>query len=361
MLPVLFLRSLVSRLRLTRRCGSRFESIHECLLNCLIILAFKKNQNEHMKTIQSSIDTFIFHCQIEKGLSEKTLEAYRADLRQFRLFLEKEQHPSNPEEINKDVLRQFLESISGWKPKTIKRKVASVKAMFNHLEFEDQIAINPFRKMRISIKEPRQLPTVLDQAEVKRIFNAAYKSRRSLSIEHTYSYAEAVRDIAVLELLFATGIRVSELCSLKGSSVNLKTGTIHVLGKGGKERIMQVFAKEPRRALVSYYELFQNQIESAGYFFVNRLGSQLSDQSVRFMVRKYARKAKIKKHVTPHTFRHTFATLLLEADVDIKYIQHFLGHSSINTTQIYTHVNKRKQKLILASKHPRGRFSLDDV
>jgi len=155
---------------------------------------------------------------------------------------------------------------------------------------------------------------------------------------------------------FATGVRVSELCNLRPEDVDLRNGKIKVLGKGGKERVIQICQAEALSALREYYRLFSPAIKNRFFFFINRLGSPLSPQSVRLMVRGYSQKAGISKPVTPHTFRHTFATLLLEEDVDIKYIQHLLGHSSISTTQIYTHVNSVKQKKILATKHPRRKM-----
>ena len=157
-----------------------------------------------------------------------------------------------------------------------------------------------------------------------------------------------------MELLFATGMRISELCSLKPSDLDFESRNVLIYGKGAKERILQIGNPEVMAALVAYRDVFQEEIEECGYFFVNRLKKKLSDQSVRFMIRRYAEMAGIQQHITPHMFRHSFATLLLEQDVDIRYIQRMLGHSSISTTEIYTHVSNRKQKDILVNKHPRN-------
>jgi integrase/recombinase XerD len=150
---------------------------------------------------------------------------------------------------------------------------------------------------------------------------------------------------------------VSELCGLRAEDINLRDGQLKVWGKGSKERLIQICDKEAKAALRTYYGLHKSQIARAGYFFINRLGSVLSTQSVRGMIRKYVALAGLDKSITPHTFRHTFATLLLEEDVDIRYIQTMLGHSSISTTQIYTHINMEKQKKILATKHPRRKLA----
>jgi site-specific recombinase XerD len=162
------------------------------------------------------------------------------------------------------------------------------------------------------------------------------------------------RDIAVIELLFATGIRISELCSLKPSDIDLESQNVLIYGKGSKERMIQIGSMDVINALTEYQAIYKNEIENCNYYFVNRRKQKLSEQSVRFMIKKHTNIAAINQHITPHMFRHSFATLLLEEDVDIRYIQKMLGHSSITTTQIYTHVSIEKQKDILTTKHPRN-------
>ena len=311
-----------------------------------------------METVVDACEKFIFHCAYEKGLSSKTIEAYTSDINQFVNFLKKNNHPSHLANIDKLILKQYLQAISKRKPKTIKRKVATLKALFNFLEFEDEIKTNPFRKVRIQIKEPKKLPSVLNITDVHKILKAAYKSRDVILMKESYAFKETTRDIAILELLFATGIRVSELCNLRMKNIGTNFSHIIVQGKGDKERVIQICNKETQLILKEYLISFKKEILETGYFFINRLGNPISDQSVRFMIRKYSIIAGMKKTITPHTFRHTFATLLLEAGVDLTYIQHLLGHSSIVTTQIYTHVNLVKQKQILRSKHPRKKLNL---
>ena len=149
-------------------------------------------------------------------------------------------------------------------------------------------------------------------------------------------------------------MRISELCSLKPADIDLESKTILIYGKGSKERILQIGNGEVIAALSLYQDTFREDISICGYYFVNRRHNRLSDQSVRFMINRYAELAGIDQHLTPHMFRHSFATLLLEQDVDIRYIQRMLGHSSISTTEIYTHVSNVKQKDILYNKHPRN-------
>ncbi len=162
----------------------------------------------------------------------------------------------------------------------------------------------------------------------------------------------------MIELLFATGIRISELCSLGVENVNLYDQTILIYGKGSKERKVQIGNDDVLNILQNYKNDFQTEIQNCGHFFVNQNGRELSDQAVRRMINKYTSLAAIDLHITPHMFRHTFATSLLEADVDIRYIQEILGHSSINITEIYTHVAMSKQRDILTTKHPRKDFHL---
>jgi len=215
-----------------------------------------------------------------------------------------------------------------------------------------------FRKIKIRIKEPLNLPAVMTLEEVRRILHIMYKELKDNRFKDKYTYKAQIRNISIVEILFSTGLRVSEVCNLKFDNINLKSGVIKVLGKGNKERIIQICQSEILSIIKIYYQLHKNQIKPGTSFFINRLGLPLSTQSIRLMVKSHVIKAGLTKNITPHTFRHTFATLLLEEDVDIKYIQNMLGHSSINITQIYTHVNMNKQKKILTTKHPRRKLQL---
>jgi integrase/recombinase XerD len=312
-----------------------------------------------MYTLKEALVDFIFHCRHEKGLSEKTINFYTIDLTQFTQFIKLLKSIDEVQAIQKEDLRLYIQEMSQLKPRTIKRKLATLKSFFNNLEYEDKITINPFRKMKIKIKEPRALPKALNKNEVKEIFREVYSSNNSAKKKSEFSVFSNARNVAVFELLFATGIRVSELSDLKVEHVNLKLGYIKVNGKGNKERLIQICTHEVLLALNSYMNLLLTKFQQPKeYFFLNRLGKKLSDQSIRSVVKKFSKQAKINVNVTPHVFRHTFATLMLENDVDIKYIQSFLGHSSIATTQIYTHVSRSKQRKIVQLKHPRKDFSM---
>ena len=181
-----------------------------------------------------------------------------------------------------------------------------------------------------------------------------YRQRIENSRHNSYTYKAQIRNIAIIELLFATGVRVSELSQLQCKDVDLMHAVIKVYGKGSRERIIQICSEDVISILNEYKELIQPTTS----FFINRFGHEISAQSIRLLVKRCVKELRLSKHITPHTFRHTFATLLLEEDVDIKYIQSLLGHSSIVTTQIYTHVNSNKQKTILYQKHPRNKIEI---
>ena len=311
-----------------------------------------------MNSLQQVIDNFLQHCRYEKNLSEKTIYFYNLYLIQFKSFASSNSYPDVIQEINKHHLKHYLREISGWKIKTVKRKIASLKAMFNYLEFEDIITINPIRRIRISLREAICVPKALNKHEIKAMLNEAYNAVSDVP-KSKYAYLEKIRNSTVVELLFSTGARVSEIANLKLDDLDRKSGALMLKGKGSKERVIQICNADTLALIEIYICLFDERITaSGGYLLINRLGNKLSDQSIRNMVNAIAVKAEISKKVTPHTFRHSFATFLLENDVDIKYIQAMLGHSSIVTTQIYTQVNREKQKQILTDKHPRMDFSM---
>lgn len=276
---------------------------------------------------------YLNQCRTLKGLSAKTLKAYRIDLTQYVFFME------NDDLMNRHRIIQYLYLLhQKYKPKTVKRKVATLKAFYHYLVYEEIIPFHPFNKIDTHFKEPLLLPRTIDTQDLARLLGCVHRSRNT-------------RDIAIVEMLVATGLRVSEIAKIKTSE--LSKDSLRISGKGNKERIIFLEDTYLKTALAAYYQEYQNDIEKTGYLFVNRSHHPISEQSIRLMIKKYTRSAGIKKNITPHMFRHTFATMLLQDDVDIRYIQHILGHSSILTTQIYTHVVNEKQKEIMQEKNPR--------
>jgi len=302
--------------------------------------------------MQKHLNTYLIYCEKIKNLDFKTLKAYRIDLNQFFDFLNDRKC-----QFDKDSINIYIETLhDNFKPKTVKRKIASLKAFSSYCENEGYLSINPFHVMKLKYKEPFLLPKTINSSDVQAILKSAYDEQNKATQDKDvtqYTKSQCDRDVAVLELLFATGMRVSELCSLKNSDVDLSARFIRIMGKGAKERIIQLTNDEVITALTEYQKQDKTLDEP---FLINRDGQRLSEQSVRQIINKYVKKANLKIHVTPHMFRHTFATLLLEEDVDIRYIQKILGHSSIITTQIYTHVSTKQQRLILEIKHPRNKM-----
>jgi integrase/recombinase XerD len=308
-------------------------------------------------TLQEAVSQFLFHCQYEKNLSPKTLKAYSIDLRQFRTFLETELGVTELDKVDKVVLRAYIKSLfGGLAEKSVKRKVATLKALFHHLEREDEIPVNPFRKIDVRIKEKKRLPRTIPFADLEKLFRHLYKMKEQHRDRESQGYRVLVRDIAVLEFLFATGARVAEVCNLGTEDVDLRKGQARILGKGGRERILSFWVEEVHEILKEYFSLSREPKDGNGHFFRNRRGNRLSEQSVRIALRKRASSAGLQLTLTPHMLRHSLATLLLEEGVDIRYIQHLLGHSSIATTQIYTEVRDGGQRRVMASKHPRKRI-----
>ena len=292
---------------------------------------------------------YLEYCKKQKNLNDKTIKAYRIDLQQFIDFLE-----TKGLEISTQSVRTFVMFLhDSYKVRSIKRKIASIKAWSSFL-LENQLIIDdPFYHCHIKIRQPTLLPRTIPLRVIEAVLKEVHEATRQA--DTIVGKRRAWREAAVLELLFATGMRVSEVCGLQSDDVDLLERCVRIYGKGSKERMIQLENAEVLSTLDTYKQLEPSHPGES--FFKNRLNHPLSDQSVRLIVCKYAKKAGYTAHITPHMFRHSFATLLLEADVDIRYIQKFLGHSSISTTQIYTFVAAAKQRDILASRHPRNKFS----
>lgn len=307
-------------------------------------------------SVACGIKGFLRHCRFERKLDKKTIAAYETDLLQF-IKIGAIDSEWEIEQITREKIKVWLESMESYKFRTIKRKLASTRAFLRYLETEHDDFNNPIRKMRIKLKEPVRLPVVMTKDEVKKILTQLEEKSSSKPKSRQANFI-AVRNRAVVELLFATGMRIGELCNLRHNDVDLEHRIVHILGKGNRERVVDVCLPVTLKALhewVAVRPSSRNTPEE--YFFINRLGDGLSTQTVRSLIHSLADECDISKHVTPHTFRHTFATLLLEEDVDIANIKQILGHSSIATTQIYLHVNPVRQREILTHRHPRLRIS----
>lgn len=296
-------------------------------------------------------ENYLSFCNTRKNLDKKTIKCYSIDLLQFKNHLIKNNLSWN----SKESIENYIDQLHlFYKPKSVKRKIASLKAFFRYLEIEDFIEFNPFNKIQTHYKEPVILPKTIQLNNIETLIKYGYKKYYDASTQ--YSSIVALRNILIIELLFATGMRISELCTLTTNQIDTHDYIIKISGKGAKERLIQICNISVQSLLDQYISIVNPKINS--FIFKNRLNNRLSEQSVRNMIKEYAIHADIQQHITPHMFRHSFATLLLEEDVDIRYIQQMLGHSSITTTQIYTHTSINKQRNILAVKHPRNKIKI---
>lgn len=300
-----------------------------------------------MQELSNEIENYLRLCAEAKGLSPLTLKAYKIDFKQFTTFMD------GKDCLSKECLCEYIEHLHRrYKPKSAKRKVASIKAFYHYMEMEDMIEINPFHKIKVKYKEPFVLPRIIPLPDVQSILRYAYQIYHNAKTD--YQYESRLRNVIILELLFSTGMRVSETSNLKIEDLNLSSNTIMIHGKGSKERMSCILNKDISKLMKHY---LTNRKYNSEYAFTNKLGNQYSDQSIRNMVNSYAQAAGVTLHITPHMFRHTFATALHDEDVSLRYVQQLLGHSSIVTTQIYTHISTNKIKHIF-EKHPRNKFKL---
>lgn len=306
--------------------------------------------------IDQQREDYLQYCLCTKRLSQNSVSAYDIDLNQFLIFLEQE-YPeiTAGEQVLKPVLQDYLLDLNEkYAVSSTKRKIACLKGFFNWMIEEELITEHPFTHLRIRMREPQRLPNVMSLKEVSKVLKAAYNDEKATS---DFLYW---RDIAVLEILFATGLRVHELCNLKYSDYNARQNSFRIVGKGNKERYVFITNPETLSAFHNYQRMVKKYHIKNEYIFLTKYSKQLSTQAVRNLVTKYTKLAGIKRTITPHAFRHSFATLLLEEGVDIKYIQEFLGHSSITTTQIYLHVTAASSKKILKNKHPRKKMNMTE-
>lgn len=299
--------------------------------------------------LQEKVAGYLDYCEFRKELDKNTLKAYRIDLRQFF------------EQVgigipSKEMIEEYITNLhKAYKQKTIKRKIASVKAFYAYLEEEEIMQDNIMRHIRTKFKEENILPRIIPRKEIETLLNCMYRK-----LKYGGNTRENIlRDIAIVETFFATGARVYEVANIELRNINLESGVICFMGKGGKERIIQIAEKSVLNILRRYYNENQKSIQKCGYFFVNQRGSRYTEQSIREMLKKNTKQAGIKRNITPHMFRHSFATYLIEEGVDVSCVQQILGHSSIRTTQIYIHLAAQKQADILKKLHPRNKMKIE--
>jgi integrase/recombinase XerD len=291
----------------------------------------------------AELDTFIDHLWLEDGLSKNTLESYRLDLTSFALWLtlqNKQLLTVDQADIQQYLAVKFPQS----KPRSISRLIASMRRFYRYLMRDNKISLDPTIQIQ-SPKLPRSLPKSLNEDEVVALLNAPNLAEPA-----------GLRDRAMLELLYACGLRVSELVGVKVTEVSLSDGVVRITGKGSKTRLVPM--GEEAVDWISRYlakergEILQKRLCYA--LFVTNRGEAMTRQAFWYLIKRYALLAGITKHMSPHVLRHAFATHLLNHGADLRVVQMLLGHSDISTTQIYTHVARERLKQLHSMHHPRG-------
>lgn len=286
---------------------------------------------------------YINYLTVEKGLSENTLSAYRSDLAKLKAYLDA--HQKALAQVERADLLEYLKEFytNGFKPTSISRNIVSIRGFFRFLLTDGHLAHDPAELLE-SPKKWLSLPKYLSQKEVDRLL-----------AQPDVSQTAGLRDKAMLELLYATGLRVSELVHVKVQDLNMQIGYLICMGKGKKERIIPV-GEQARNWIQTYLREARNLLmkKPGLYLFVNRWGRPLSRQGFWKIIKRYGRLAGIAKPLTPHLLRHSFATHLLENGADLRSLQVMLGHADISTTQIYTYITNTRLKEIYRKFHPRA-------
>ncbi|MGA9348726.1 MAG: tyrosine recombinase XerC [Anaerolineae bacterium] len=297
--------------------------------------------------IDEHLNKFITYLIAEKNASPYTIKNYRHEIGQFLGFM-KEQGIDSWDGVDRYLLRRYLAWLQaqGYVKASITRKISELRSFCRYLVREGILDKNPIRAIS-SPKVPKRLPDYLDLHEVEALLAAP-----------DAMVPQGQRDRAIMEVLYASGLRVSELVSLNLRNVDLQHGELRVWGKGAKERVA-LLGEPACRALRRYIREGRPQLIKSGRetnaLFLNRLGSRLSTRSVNNILDRYARLAGLERRVTPHVMRHTFATHLLDGGADLRTVQELLGHADLSTTQIYTHVSQARAKEVYQKAHPRAR------
>jgi len=298
-----------------------------------------------MSAMDDLVDRYINYLLVEKGLAAKTIESYSLDLSGFLNFL-RQAGIDQIAPVDPAVLLKHLISLrdNGLGPRSRARHLVTLRGFFRFLVHEKLLTHDPSRLIDMP-KSGLRLPDVLSFKDVEKLLNAPDPAK-----------PKEARDAAMIELLYAAGLRVSELVGLKPRDVNLEAGFVRVFGKGSKERVVPIglYAKEKVHTYLETFRPLLLKTYTSSYLFVGRAGKPLTRQGFWKLLRQYVQRAGIHKNVTPHSLRHSFASHLLEGGADLRAVQIMLGHVDISTTQIYTHVARERLKRIHEQYHPRG-------
>lgn len=303
--------------------------------------------------VPDAVRLFLRSCRFEKNLSELTMRAYETDLCQFSALAQRK-NTSIVAQITSDLLQEFVEHLKyrQCKDVSIRRKLAALRAFLKFLERNRVIDHSPFAHLRTTFKQERRLPTVLRRPELMRMMAIARAKARGATLSQS-DRLRSVRDYALLELLFYTGARIGEILKLDVDDCDLTNRTARIKGKGRRERVVYIGCKPVILAVQAYLRMRTPIDSSNNALFLNRTGRRLSIYSAERIVNVYAAAAGVSMRVTPHVFRHSMATMMLENGADLRSIQEILGHASIRTTEIYTHVSTERKRQVMTEFHPR--------
>lgn len=290
---------------------------------------------------------FRIYLQLERNLSENTLSAYMYDVDLLFRFLSDKKKDVNLNELSLHDLREFVSFIHEMNlgDSSQSRIISGIKAFFRYLILENVIESDPSELLE-SPKIGQKLPEILTENEIEDLINVI-----------DLSLPEGERNKAIIETLYGCGLRVSELINLKISNLHFKEGIILVTGKGDKQRLVPIGTSAQKQILIYKDQVRVNIIPRRNeeeYLFLNQRGSRLSRQMIFIIIRKLAEKAGIRKTISPHTFRHSFATHLVQNGADLRAVQELLGHVSITTTEVYTHLNEKDLRKAILKFHPRN-------
>jgi len=302
--------------------------------------------------VKEDIESFLNYLKVEKGFSINTLQAYNNDLLQLVQFIERDARYRNVmptwQNFGKHGLAGYMVDLKGrgYAQTTLARKIAATKSFFNFMVAEGNLTDNPAENIS-SPKVGKSLPDAITITEVRELINQPSKSNAP----------EAKRDRAMLELLYASGMRVSELVSLNVDDVDTINNTVRCFGKGSKERIVPVYPQASQSVAVYLKDVRPGMVhkDSEQALFVNQRGERLTRQGLWQILKAYAKSAGLGNRVTPHTLRHSFATHMLSGGADLRAVQEMLGHANISTTQIYTHVSSEHIRRAYNESHPRAK------
>lgn len=294
---------------------------------------------------QKVIQEFRKFLLFERNLSKNSVSAYLNDIQKLQIFCEDQQ--LNIEEINVKNVQHFLEWVNGFgiSVYTQARLISGIKSFFNFLQLEYELSTNPAELIETP-RLTRKIPDVLEVHEIDELISAI-----------DLSHPEGMRNKAMLEVLYGCGLRVSELVELKISNLHLEVEFIKIEGKGNKERLIPIGAQAIKYLKIYLQEVRAKQQVKAGHedvVFLNRRGAKLTRVMIFLIIKELAQKIGLKKKISPHTFRHSFASHLVEGGADLRAVQDMLGHESITTTEIYTHIDKDYLQSIITQYHPRS-------